>query len=94
MAADLLRLEGEQIRIVPSTTAGKNSAALSKDELDMLLDRSTDAMTTRQKGWNSADAGAGDKGVNQAAFAVFNAPVVDQASDAVSRLMGEEPIVD
>jgi ATP-dependent DNA helicase len=87
MAADLLKLEGEQIQIVPSTSAGKKAVALSDDELDMLLNRSVVEMANRGTGWNSAGAGVGES--KKAAFAVFNAPPVDQCSDAVARLMGE-----
>src|SRR5882762_9847505 len=87
MAADLLRLEGEQIQIVPSTAAGKKAVSLSDEELNMLLDRNLDEMANRGKEWNSAGVGAGV--AKKAAFAVFNAPALDQENDAVSKLMGE-----
>ena len=87
MAADLLRLEGEQIQIVPSTAAGKKAIALSDEELNMLMDRNLVEMANRGTGWNSAGARAG--ATKKAAFAVFNAPPLDQESDVVSNMMGE-----
>jgi len=87
MAADLLKLEGEQIQIVPSTAAGKQAVALSDEELNMLLDRNLIEMANRGTGWNSAGAQAG--ATKKAAFAVFNAPSDSQDSSSVSELMGE-----
>jgi ATP-dependent DNA helicase len=87
MAADLLRLEGEQIQIVPSTSAGKKAIALSDEELNMLLDRNLIEMANRGSGWNSASVHAG--AAKKAAFAVFNAPAVSENNDSFSELMGE-----
>jgi ATP-dependent DNA helicase len=54
IAADLLRLEGEQIKVVPKGEAGKKTVLLSDQELEMLLNRNLDEMANRGKGWNSA----------------------------------------
>ncbi|KXN90773.1 Lymphoid-specific helicase [Leucoagaricus sp. SymC.cos] len=61
MAAELLRLEGEKIDVVPdidddftSAEAGKTyERVLSDDHLDMLLDRSKEVFEERGLGWNS-----------------------------------------
>ncbi|KAJ3540152.1 hypothetical protein NMY22_g4418 [Coprinellus aureogranulatus] len=50
MAANLLRLEGEKIEVVPNTKEGKASV-LSDEDLDMLLDRSPEVFADRGKGW-------------------------------------------
>jgi len=55
LAASLLRLEGEQIDVVPDTAAGKASV-LSDAELDMLLDRREEVFSNRGKGWTSSTA--------------------------------------
>ena len=88
IAADLLRLEGEQIKVVPKGEAGKKTVLLNDQELEMLLNRNLDEMANRGKGWNSA--GVEESGVEAAAaFAVFNGPTEQDGSDVMSRLMGE-----
>ncbi|KAJ7112773.1 SNF2 family DNA-dependent ATPase [Mycena crocata] len=81
MAADLLRLEGEQIDVLPSGTTGDNANLLSDADLDALLDRSPEVFTDRGTGWRSSAA--------RAAFAVFE-PAVEEGSDALAAMMGEE----
>ena len=95
MAADLLKLEGEQIEVVPSTAAGKASV-LSDAELDVLLDRSPEVFTARGKGWTSAGSagaakGGKKKGGREAAFAVYDAPAT-QGNDLLAEMLakGEE----
>lgn len=94
MAADLLKLEGEQIEVVPSTAVGKASV-ISDAELDILLDRSPEVFTQRGKGWTSAgSAGEGsskdkENGGRSAAFAVYNGPAT-QGNDLLEMLSKEE----
>ena len=94
MAADLLKLEGEQIEVVPSTAAGKASV-LSDAELDILLDRSPEVFTERGKGWTSAGpAGqtAAKKGAEEggraAAFAVYDGPAT-QGNDLLAEMLAK-----
>ena len=90
IAADLLRLEGEQIKVVPKGEAGKKTVLLSDEELEMLLDRNTDEMANRGHGWNSAGINPEESSTKaSAAFAVFNGPTEHDGSDVMSRLMGE-----
>jgi ATP-dependent DNA helicase len=97
MAASLLKLEGEQIEVVPSTAAGKASV-ISDEDMEMLLDRRAEVFADRGLGWNStsakteaaaADMAAGAVGEKQAAFAVYQ-PAVDEGHDALAKMMGEE----
>ncbi|KAL0948242.1 hypothetical protein HGRIS_010840 [Hohenbuehelia grisea] len=106
MAAELLKLEGEKIEVVPDTEAGKASV-LSDAELDMLLDRSPEVFADRQRGWTSAqgntdkttqsldrdgDAAVPDRdGGSKTAFAVYEAPP-DEGSEALAMMMGEEVV--
>jgi ATP-dependent DNA helicase len=83
MAAALLRLEGEQIAVVPDTPEGKASV-LSDADMEILLDRSPEVFTDRRKGWTSAE------GAN-AAFAVYEPPA-DEGNDALAGMMGEEEV--
>ena len=77
IAAALLRLEGEHIRV-----ALEGQAVISARDLDALLDRSPAVFADRGKGWTSgAESGA--------AFAVYEAPV-DAGGDALAGMMGEE----
>jgi len=90
IAADLLRLEGEQIKVVPKGEAGKKTVLLSDQELEMLLNRNLDEMANRGKGWNSAGVDLEESDTKATAtFAVFNGPTEQDGSDAMSRLMGE-----
>lgn len=90
IAADLLRLEGEQIKVVPKGEVGKKTVLLSDKELEMLLDRNLDEMANRGKGWNSAGVDLEESDANvTAAFAVFDGPTEQGGSDMMSRLMGE-----
>ena len=90
IAADLLRLEGEQIKVVPKGEAGKKTALLSDEELEMLLDRNLDEMANRGQGWNSAGVNLEESNTKAtAAFAVFNGPMEQDGSDVMSKLMGE-----
>ncbi|KAF5351508.1 hypothetical protein D9758_007191 [Tetrapyrgos nigripes] len=102
MAADLLKLEGEEIEVVPNTSEGKANV-LSDRDLEVLLDRSPEVFVERGKGWTSAGDGHGDgegKGKGnavevsedngkKAAFEVFEAPK-DAGNDALARMLGEE----
>ncbi|KAJ6458235.1 hypothetical protein C8R45DRAFT_1183687 [Mycena sanguinolenta] len=87
VAADLLRLEGEQIDVLPSTTqAGDaNTHILNDEDLEALLDRSPEVFAHRGTGWKSSE--------KQAAFAVFEPPP-DAGSEALAGMMGEEEIED
>jgi len=90
IAADLLRLEGEQIKVVPKGEAGKKTVLLSDQELEMLLNRNLDEMAHRGKGWNSAGVDLEEINTKAtAAFAVFNGPTEQDGSDVMSKLMGE-----
>jgi len=90
IAADLLRLEGEQIKVVPKGEVGKKTVLLSDQELEMLLNRNRDEMANRGKGWNSAGVDLEESDTNAtAAFAVFNGQTEQDGSDVMSRLMGE-----
>lgn len=90
IAADLLRLEGEQIKVVPKGETGKKTVLLSDRELEMLLDRNLDEMANRGKGWNSAGVDLKESDAKAtAAFAVFDGPAEQDGSDMMSRLMGE-----
>ncbi|KAG1719217.1 SNF2 family N-terminal domain-containing protein [Suillus lakei] len=85
LAADLLKLEGEQIDVVTNTSAEGKKRVLSDEDLNMLLDRSEAVFTDRKKGWKSEESGAGKR----AAFAVYEAPV-HEGSDLVAKIMGED----
>ncbi|KZT01956.1 uncharacterized protein LAESUDRAFT_738942 [Laetiporus sulphureus 93-53] len=89
MAAALLELEGEQIRVVPDNAAGKASV-ISDRELDMLLDRSPEVFSGRGKGWTSAEKvdadGAKAGTAEKAAFAVYEAPV-DETGDVLAGML-------
>ncbi|KAJ7032855.1 P-loop containing nucleoside triphosphate hydrolase protein [Mycena alexandri] len=85
MAADLLRLEGEQIDVLPTTTHAGDADVLSDADLEALLDRSPEVFADRGTGWKSSAKG-------QAAFAVFEPPA-DAGSDALAGLIdGEEAV--
>ncbi|KAG2070844.1 hypothetical protein BDR04DRAFT_1231463 [Suillus decipiens] len=85
LAADLLKLEGEQIDVVTNTSAEGKKRVLSDEDLNMLLDRSEAVFTDRKKGWKSEESGAGKR----AAFAVYEAPV-HEGNDLVAKIMGED----
>ncbi|KAJ7464277.1 SNF2 family N-terminal domain-containing protein [Mycena galericulata] len=86
MAADLLRLEGEQIDVLPPTTKAGDAAVLSDADLEALLDRSPEVFADRGTGWRSAEGeGRG------AAFAVFEPPA-EAGSEALTGIMGEEGV--
>jgi len=90
IAADLLRLEGEQIKVVPKGEAGKKTVLLSDHELEMLLNRNLNEMANRGKGWSSAGVDLEESDTKAtAAFTVFNGPTEQDGSDVMSRLMGE-----
>ncbi|KAH9915232.1 SNF2 family N-terminal domain-containing protein [Fomitopsis serialis] len=81
MAAALLKLEGEQIEVVPSTAAGKASV-ISDEELDVYMERG--------RGWTSAGSAEGKGGAARtAAFAVYEAPVT-KGGDFLADMLGEE----
>ncbi|KAI6021044.1 SNF2 family N-terminal domain-containing protein [Pisolithus marmoratus] len=52
MAVALLKLESEQIEVVPATREGKRGV-LSDEDLDMLLDRNEAVFLDRGKGWSA-----------------------------------------
>ncbi|KAG1842613.1 SNF2 family N-terminal domain-containing protein [Suillus subluteus] len=85
LAADLLKLEGEQIDVVTNTSVEGKKRVLSDEDLNMLLDRSEAVFTDRKKGWKSEESGAGKR----AAFAVYDAPV-HEGNDLVAKIMGED----
>jgi ATP-dependent DNA helicase len=101
MAADLLRLEGEKIDVVPDNEVdGKNYRVLSDRHLEMLLDRSPEVFQERGQGWSSTEADgslsghdgedegkmSGGGSRRKAAFAVYEAPK-DQGHDANDALV-------
>lgn len=91
MAADLLRLEGEKIDVVPDNEEGKQRV-LSDRHLDMLLDRSPDVFESRGLGWTSQGEGFGDGDHDhnkKAAFAVYERPM-DEGNDALAAMIGED----
>lgn len=98
MAAELLRLEGEKIDVVPNTAEGK-AGVLSDEDLEVLLDRRPQVFADRGEGWTSSGKTAGreaDAGVvpemadgKRTAFAVYQAPV-DQGNDALAKMLGED----
>ena len=91
MAANLLKLEGEKIDVVPSTDAGKANI-ISDADLDLLLDRSPEVFSDRGKGWTSGKATKRrdeEEGTRKAAFAVFEGPM-DEGNDALAKLLGED----
>ncbi|KAF9448749.1 SNF2-family ATP dependent chromatin remodeling factor snf21 [Macrolepiota fuliginosa MF-IS2] len=90
MAADLLRLEGEKIDVVPDNEEGKERV-LSDHHLNMLLDRSPEVFESRGLGWTSQEGTAdGDRDhTEKAAFAVYEAPK-DPGNDALAAMMGED----
>ncbi|KAG2144397.1 SNF2 family N-terminal domain-containing protein [Suillus bovinus] len=85
LAADLLKLEGEQIDVVTNTSVESKKRVLSDEDLNMLLDRSEAVFADRKKGWKSEENGAGKR----AAFAVYEAPV-HEGNDLVAKIMGED----
>ncbi|KAF8182435.1 SNF2 family N-terminal domain-containing protein [Mycena galopus ATCC 62051] len=87
VAADLLRLEGEQIDVLPTTAQAGDANILSDADLEALLDRSPEVFADRGTGWRSEADGKG-----QAAFAVFEPPP-DAGSEALAGMMGEEEVV-
>ena len=94
MAAALLKLEGEQIRVVPNTAAGKASV-ISDQELDMLLDRRPEVFVDRGKGWTSSGNVVEGEEKTEAptarktAFAVYEAPVVEGGDLMVGMMAGD-----
>lgn len=83
LAAALLRLEGEQIRV-----ALEGQSVISQKDLDALLDRSPEVFVDRGKGWTSDEViNPGQE--SKTAFAVYEAPV-DEGGDALAGLMGED----
>ena len=105
MTADLLRLEGEKIEVVPNTKEGKHGV-LSDADLDVLLDRRPEVFSERRKGWVSGGSGVAHDSMDQnvsevdhaaigagkkAAFAVYEAPV-EEGNDSLSKVLGEEEV--
>uniref|UniRef100_D8Q475 SNF2 family DNA-dependent ATPase n=1 Tax=Schizophyllum commune (strain H4-8 / FGSC 9210) TaxID=578458 RepID=D8Q475_SCHCM len=87
MASALLQLEGEKINVVADTKEDRASV-LSDADLDKLLDRSPEVFAGRQKGWTSATGTGREDG--SAAFAVYDAPGVESANEALTNLFGEQ----
>ena len=86
MAAELLRLESEQIKI-----ALEGQSVIGEAEMEALLDRSPEVFSSRGKGWTSTEVAGGEKPEHKdarAAFAVYDAPV-DEGSNALAGMMGE-----
>ena len=88
LVTELHRLEGERIQVVPNTAAGKASV-ISDEELELLLDRRPEVFADRQKGWTSA-TGTGKEDGSAPAFAVYDAPGVESANEALTNLFGEQ----
>ena len=91
MTANLLKLEGEKVDVVPNTDAGKANV-ISDADLDILLDRSPEVFSDRGKGWTSGKAAKGRdgaEGTRKTAFAVFEGPV-GEGNDALAKLLGED----
>ncbi|KAG6814332.1 hypothetical protein H0H93_012991 [Arthromyces matolae] len=96
MAAELLRLEGEKIDVVPNTAEGK-AGVLPDEDLEVLLDRSPQVFVDRVEGWTSSSGktavGKDEDGEmvdgKKTAFAVYRAPV-DQGNDALAKMLGED----
>lgn len=87
MAAELLRLEGEQIRV-----AVEGQSVISEEEMDALLDRRPEVFMDRGKGWTSSEVAGAEREKKLAegkhAFAVYEAPV-DEGGAALAGMMGE-----
>ncbi|KAI0338740.1 hypothetical protein BDW22DRAFT_1362441 [Trametopsis cervina] len=83
MAADLLRLESEQIKI-----ALEGQSVINERDMDALLDRRPEVFVHRGKGWTSKEVAADEKTEGQAAFAVYDAPV-DEGGNMLAGMMGE-----
>ncbi|THG93409.1 hypothetical protein EW026_g7819 [Hermanssonia centrifuga] len=87
MAASLLRLEGEHIRI-----ASEGQSVISSKDLDALLDRRPEVFVDRGKGWTSngvvGEDVQGQEAKGSTSFAVYEAPV-DVGGDALAGMMGE-----
>ena len=97
MTASLLKLDSEQIEVVPATREGKRGV-LSDEDLEMLLDRSEEVFSGRGQGWSAGggvartdveEAAEGGVGGKKTAFAVYEAPVA-QANEWVAKIMGED----
>ncbi|KAL1697101.1 SNF2 family DNA-dependent ATPase, partial [Schizophyllum commune] len=88
MASALLQLEGEKINVVADTKEDRESV-LSDADLNKLLDRSPEVFAGRQKGWTSA-TGTGKEDGSAPAFAVYDAPGVESANEALTNLFGEQ----
>ncbi|KAL1683249.1 SNF2 family N-terminal domain-containing protein [Schizophyllum commune] len=88
MASALLQLEGEKINVVADTKEDRASV-LSDADLNKLLDRSPEVFAGRQKGWTSATGTGKDDG-SAPAFAVYDAPGVESANEALTNLFGEQ----
>ncbi|KAF8146064.1 hypothetical protein K438DRAFT_1781343 [Mycena galopus ATCC 62051] len=84
VAVDLLRLEGEQSDVLPTTTQPGDANVLSDVDLEALLNRSPEVFADRGTGWRWEADGKG-----QAAFAVFEPPP-DAGSEALAGMMCEE----
>ena len=80
IAASLLRLEGEQIRV-----ALEGQSVIGQKDLDALLDRSPEVFADRGKGWTSSEVEGAE---SRTAFAVYEAPI-DEGGDALAGMMGE-----
>ncbi|KAH7886551.1 SNF2 family DNA-dependent ATPase [Phlebopus sp. FC_14] len=95
MAAELLKLEGEHIEVVPETGEAKRGV-LRDEDLEEMLDRREAVFTDRGKGWSRGGRrrdegkgeGAGEEGTGTT-FAVYEAPV-HHGNEVVARLMGEQ----
>ena len=83
MAAALLRLEGEHIRV-----AVEGQSVISAEEMDALLDRRPEVFVDRGKGWTSNEVEGRRVEEGKTAFAVYEAPV-DVGGDALAGMMGE-----
>jgi ATP-dependent DNA helicase len=88
IAANLLRLEGEKIEVVPKSEAGKTKL-ISDAELDKLLDRSPEVFTDRGQGWTSGQKGGEKAKSGDVAFEVFTAPT-DKGNDTLATMLAED----
>jgi ATP-dependent DNA helicase len=93
LAAELLKLEGEKIEVVPDTSEGK-AKIISDEDLDALLDRSPEVFSGRSSGWTSANKKAASPSARKVdgkktAFAVYEAPT-EEGNDALAMMFNGE----
>ncbi|TFK51367.1 hypothetical protein OE88DRAFT_1630026 [Heliocybe sulcata] len=81
LAANMLEIEGSRVDIASPATA---TSVISKQDLDMLLDRSPEVFEKRTSGWNSKEGRQ-----EGAKFAVFSGSA-EGGSEALAGMLGEK----